>query len=517
MKKLIAMGMAGAMSAALLAGCGGAASSAADTASTASTGTEASSAATTEAADGLNYSKLTVGTDGTDLTASLKILTQRTDLIEDGTFDKYISEFNAIYPNISIKYEGMTDYANDMTTRLTSNDWGDICMVPTTIPLTELGDYFEPLCSVSDIENDYNFASNRSFDGTVYGIPSTGNVQGIVYNKAVFEKAGIDKLPTTPDEFLDALQKIKDNTDAIPLYTNYAAGWTMSAWDAYIGGGATGDADWMNITICKYALLIFAAFIALVPIVSCVVTAFKTVDEYNNTNVMTPPKSWLNFDNFITAWQKADMGHAFLNSFLVLVCVLAGSIMISSMLAYVLNRFKFPGNGLIRNLFMIATLIPGIATQVTVYQIMTALHLVNSLPGYMLLMMGTDVITIYIFLQFFENLSVSLDESAILDGCSYFGVFFKILLPLLKPAVVTSAILKGVSTYNEYYMANLYLQDKNKYQVVSTSLYVFSGPMGSQYNYICAGVIITIIPALIIFLLCQDQIYSGMAAGAVKE
>ena len=95
-------------------------------------------------------------------------------------------------------------------------------------------------------------------------------------------------------------------------------------------------------------------------------------------------------------------------------------------------------------------------------------------------------------------------------------MFFKILLPLLKPAVVTSAILKGVSTYNEYYMANLYLQDKNKYQVVSTSLYVFPA-LGSQYNYICAGVIITIIPALIIFLLCQDQIYSGMAAGAVKE
>lgn len=270
------------------------------------------------------------------------------------------------------------------------------------------------------------------------------------------------------------------------------------------------------VNIAKYALLLFAAFVALVPIVSCVVTAFKTEEEYAATSVMTPPSSWLYFDNFITAWEKADMGHAFLNSFIVLICVLAGSVMISSMLAYVLNRFKFPGNGLIRNLFTIATLIPGIATQVTVYQIMTALHLVNSLPGYIILMMGTDVITIYIFLQFFENLSVSLDESAILDGCSYFGVFFKILLPLLKPAIVTSAILKGVGTYNEYYMANLYLQDKTKYQVVSTSLFVFSGPMGSQYNYICAGVLITIIPALIIFLLCQDQIYSGMAAGAVK-
>lgn len=270
------------------------------------------------------------------------------------------------------------------------------------------------------------------------------------------------------------------------------------------------------VSIAKYALLLFSAFVALVPIVSCVVTAFKTEEEYAATNVMTPPSSWLYFDNFITAWQKADMGHAFLNSFIVLICVLAGSVMISSMLAYVLNRFQFHGNALIRNLFTIATLIPGIATQVTVYQIMTALHLVNSLPGYIILMMGTDVITIYIFLQFFENLSVSLDESAILDGCSYFGVFFKILLPLLKPAIVTSAILKGVGTYNEYYMANLYLQDKTKYQVVSTSLFVFSGPMGSQYNYICAGVLITIIPALVIFLLCQDQIYSGMAAGAVK-
>ena len=270
------------------------------------------------------------------------------------------------------------------------------------------------------------------------------------------------------------------------------------------------------INICKYALLIFAAFVALVPIVSCIFTAFKSEEEYANTNVITPPKSWLNFDNFITAWNKANMGEAFLNSFIILICVLVGSIMISAMLAYVLNRFKFPGNKLIRNLFTIATLIPGIASQVTVYQIMTALHLVNSMPGYIILMMGTDVITIYIFLQFFENLSPTLDESAILDGCTYFGVFFKILLPLLKPAIVTSAILKGVSTYNEYYMANLYLQDKTKYQVVATSLYVFSGPMGNQYNYICAGVIITIIPALIVFLLCQDQIYSGMAAGAVK-
>ena len=267
----------------------------------------------------------------------------------------------------------------------------------------------------------------------------------------------------------------------------------------------------------KYLILIFAAFCALVPIVSCIITAFKTDEEYQNTSVMTLPESWLYFENFKMAWQKAGMGKAFLNTLIVLICVIFGSIMISAMLAYVLNRFRFIGNALIRNLFMIASLIPGIASQVTVYQIMNRLHLINSLGGYIFLMLGTDVISIYIFLQFFENLSPSLDEAAILDGCNYFGVFFRILLPLLKPAIVTSAILKGVATYNEYYMANLYLQDKSKFQTVSTSLFTFTGPMGSQYQYICAGVILTIIPPLLIFLFCQKQIYSGISSGAVKE
>lgn len=196
-----------------------------------------------------SYAALKVGQDNTDLTATLKVITHRTDLMEDGTLDGYVAEFQKLYPNISIKYEGITDYASDMTTRLTSKDWGDICMIPTSIPVTELHNYFYPMCDLGEIEADYNFASNRAFDNKVYGIPSTGNAQGIVYNKAVFQKAGITELPKTPDEFLDCLQKIKDNTDAIPLYTNYAAGWTMTAWDAYISGGATGDADWMNITM----------------------------------------------------------------------------------------------------------------------------------------------------------------------------------------------------------------------------------------------------------------------------
>ena len=267
--------------------------------------------------------------------------------------------------------------------------------------------------------------------------------------------------------------------------------------------------------IFKYVVLILAAVIALVPVCVCILTAFKTTDEYNASSVLDLPKSFTYFENFKIAFTQANMLRGFFNTALVLIVVLTVSVFIGAMLAYVLNRFQFKGNGVIQNLFMFAALIPGIATQVTVYQIMYSLGLINHLYGYMIVLMGTDIISIYIFLQFFENLPVSLDESAIMDGCTYFGVFFKILFPLLKPAIVTSLVLKGDGVYNEYYMSNLYLQNA-ELKTISTALYTFTGPYGNQYNYICAGVIITIIPILILFLIFQKQVYGGMAAGAVK-
>ena len=271
--------------------------------------------------------------------------------------------------------------------------------------------------------------------------------------------------------------------------------------------------------ILAYASLILACFIALLPVVSAFTVSFKTADEYASTNAMALPQNWLNFDNYRQVWignqPSQSLLRAFATSGLVVVVVVAASVMMGSMLGYVLNRFRFPGNGLIRNLFLFATLIPGIAMQVTTYQIMTELRMVNTLWGYMILMSGTDVISIYIFLQFFENLDTALDESAVLEGCTYFGVFFKILLPLTRPAIVTVAVLKGVGVYNEYYNANLYL-NSGKYYTVSTALYSFSGPYKSQFNIICAGVLLTLLPPLIVFLFFQKQVYAGLASGSVK-
>lgn len=265
LKKFWAIGLSAAM-ALSMAACG---SSTADTAttssgaetssasekssvSTASTSSKTSGKSTSSASasgSAIAYKDITLGTTGTDITADLKMLTNRTDMLKDdytGTsWAKYLEEFNKVYPNIKINIEGVTDYASDTLLRLQGGDWGDIMMIPA-VAKADCSTYFASYGSVDDVSKEVNYINNWQYDGQVYGIPITANAQGIVYNKKVFEQAGITTLPDTPEAFIADLKAIKEKTSAIPLYTNYAAGWTLGAWDAYISGGATADAKYMN-------------------------------------------------------------------------------------------------------------------------------------------------------------------------------------------------------------------------------------------------------------------------------
>ena len=253
LRKVLALTLAAAMTLSLVA-CSGAKEEAAaetetKTEEAAPAETEAEAPAETEAeapAEGVpTYSQITVGEDYTDLTASIKYIHCRTDREEDGTFAKLVEEFNKVYPNITVETEGITDYAEDSLLRLSTGDWGDIMFIPA-VDKAELSNFFQPFDTLENMQKEINFADAWQFDGISYGVPCLANAQGIVYNKAVFEAAGVTELPKTPDEFIAALQAIKDNTDAIPLYTNYAAGWTMGAWDAYLGSVSNGDNTYMN-------------------------------------------------------------------------------------------------------------------------------------------------------------------------------------------------------------------------------------------------------------------------------
>lgn len=241
LKKLISLGLASTMILSLAA-CGNGNSENAGTDS-GNTSSEANAGSTTsEVPDILD---LKLGEDYTDLTASIKILTNRTDM-KDYYQETYVAQFNEKYPNITVEYEAITDYEESLTLRLTTGDWGDICFIPSTVDKDELSTYFAPLGDYDSINEVYNFVQSATSNGTVYGIPNGGTASGVAYNAKVWEDAGVTEMPTTPDEFLEDLQKIKDNTDAIPLYTNFSAGWTMGAWSAYAGVAATGDADFLN-------------------------------------------------------------------------------------------------------------------------------------------------------------------------------------------------------------------------------------------------------------------------------
>lgn len=198
----------------------------------------------------LSYDKIELGTTGKDLKTKITLFTHRTDMLLDTyngkNWKQYVAEFNKMYPNIEVE---VTNNSNDEITRLQGGDWGDIMMMPTNIDASELSNYFLSYGNTDVLNNEIRYTHAQEYDGNVYGIASTGNAVGIVYNKRIFKDAGVMDTPKTPDEFIAALKKIKQNTDAIPLYTNYSAGWTMSAWDAYIGATATGDAAYMKQTL----------------------------------------------------------------------------------------------------------------------------------------------------------------------------------------------------------------------------------------------------------------------------
>ena len=255
-KQLLSLATAALMAASLVA-CGSSSDTAQTSSDTSSKQAESSGKSSQGEADtsssdtnaeievgDLSYTKLNLD-DYTDVTASIKFVHHKTDRQEDGTMDRMVAEFNEEFPNITVSLEAVTNYADDALLRLSTGDWGDIMFIPA-VDKSDFGTYFMPLDSLDNLSSELNFVDAWEFDGLCYGIPYMANAQGVLYNKRIFKEAGITELPTTPDEFISDLKLIKDNTDAIPLYTNYAAGWTMGAWDAYVGSVSNGDSAYIN-------------------------------------------------------------------------------------------------------------------------------------------------------------------------------------------------------------------------------------------------------------------------------
>nr|WP_238996635.1 extracellular solute-binding protein [Paenibacillus pinistramenti] len=227
------------MASTLLSACGGGNNN--NSASSAdSSGNAGTASASTDTAASTDTSKT--------LSGKIKVLTHRTDLVNDGTMDKYAAKFKEKYPDAEIEFEGLTNYATDIKVRLTTGEAGDVNMIPSAMATSEMPKYYEAL--PDDMFDNVYFADYDAYEGKRYGIVTGVNTQGIVYNKQAFQKAGIDKTPATLDELYADAQKLKD-AGIIPLYMNYGAQWPMGNWGENSYTYVAGDAKWTDTLISK--------------------------------------------------------------------------------------------------------------------------------------------------------------------------------------------------------------------------------------------------------------------------
>ncbi|MEU1128980.1 ABC transporter substrate-binding protein [Streptomyces sp. NPDC005900] len=174
--------------------------------------------------------------DPAKVEGTITVLTHRTDLVQDGTMKKYAAEFKKTYPKVSVKFQGITDYEGEVKIRMNTENYGDVLLIPAVLSKGDYPKFFAPLGDTKDMARRYRFTGKSDVRGKTYGIANLGTVNGLVYNKAVWKRAGVTDWPTTPAEFLADLKRIKEKTGATPYYTNFKDGWPLSSpWTNSVG------------------------------------------------------------------------------------------------------------------------------------------------------------------------------------------------------------------------------------------------------------------------------------------
>ncbi|WP_338492992.1 ABC transporter substrate-binding protein [Streptomyces sp. SJL17-4] len=184
---------------------------------------------------GVTGEAATAPSDAKEVSGKIEVLTQRTDLVKNGTLKKYAAEFNKIYPKVKVSFDGITDYEGEVRIRMNGKVYGDVLFIPGAVAKNDYPKFFAPLGTTQEMSK-YRFSDKTEVDGKVYGVAQFGTANGFVYNKALWKKAGITTWPKSPQEFLAGLKAIKDKTGATPYYTNFKDGWPLTQWTSNLGG-----------------------------------------------------------------------------------------------------------------------------------------------------------------------------------------------------------------------------------------------------------------------------------------
>ena len=267
--------------------------------------------------------------------------------------------------------------------------------------------------------------------------------------------------------------------------------------------------------IAKYAFLLVMAFMFAMPMIFTLLSSVKTKTEIFAKPFDLP--AVFQWGNYTEAWQAANMSRYFINSIIQAGATVIVLAIVSSMAAYVLSRFQFKGNKFLMLFFMLGMMVPMHTVLVPVSYIIGTLNLKNNIPALVLIYVAFSLpFSIMVVSNFMRGVNHSLEEAALIDGATYFQIYRKVMLPLCVPAISTISIFNFLSAWNNILFPLLFINDKNL-KPIALGLLNFNGERGSDYGPLMAAIVITVAVPLVIYLLFQEKVEGGLAAGAVKE
>lgn len=269
----------------------------------------------------------------------------------------------------------------------------------------------------------------------------------------------------------------------------------------------------ISINLLLHLFLLSVSVTCLFPLIWMISSSLKSQDVIFKDASLLPKV--FHFENYYRAWIEGGFGRYFLNSIFYTAAVVIGIIIISSMAAYAFSRFRFPGRNIMFVMFMAAMMIPIPGSFVALYVLLNKLHLRNTSFGYILCMINVGLSTsIFLLKTFFDKMPKELEDAARIDGCSKMGMWWHVALPLSKPVLAVVVVFNALNVWNEYILA-LIIFDSRPLMPLQVALTTFQGEFVTNYPLLMAGLTITALPIIIVYLLMQKYIVKGVTQGAV--
>lgn len=267
-------------------------------------------------------------------------------------------------------------------------------------------------------------------------------------------------------------------------------------------------------SIFKYVFMIFFVAIAVGPILWAFMSSFKSYAEINSS-AFALPKSF-NLDNYRAAFQYAPIAKYFLNSVIIVGCSVLVTVAFVAMCAYVTSRFEFKLKIVIVLLISASLMLPAQAISQPLFAIFQQLGIFDTKLGLIIVYSAMGIpMSFFVMMSYYQTISTALEESAYIDGATFIQTFWRIILPLAKPGLVTVALLQFINTWNEFYFA-LMLTSGDKARTVPIALNYYMGTFANNYSALFAAVVMTVLPTIVLFIVLQKQVMESLTAGAVK-